>query len=803
MFVKNSLIALCENGKTNKLYTTKEIRAEEEKILRLSGYVANGENVITAKSNSGKGNSNNSLLSQINSSLNLIKEQTEATKYLLNNESGVRILQGRAGTGKSHVLGKVCSISESMGVNVIGIAPTHKARTELAKVGYEQNDTVKGMLFKLHNGRFLLPKNSLIVVDEAGMVANSDYQELMRVAATRKCNVILAGDSRQLSSVSRGGMFKVLADKFGSCEIANIQRQREDWGREVAMCFSRGDAQAGLAVLEKMRRVYSDKDAASSMENLLHQWSSSLHYTENKMILAVENKNVDALNAGARFYLKACGELDGDEISIGGREFMCGDRVLITKTDKSLRVTNGDIGTIQEATTNKFTLSIGDEENPKIVEFDPNKYNDFKHGYATTVFKAQGESIKDVYVFHDGFSGMRNSYVSLSRHIEDIRLYTNNQSTPNREALITQMSRKLDKGSSLHYSTREEIENQEVKKRESGLFGNLINKAKSSIRTAIDKHLPKSEYYNYKEPSKESLKLKKVENQSVANQNIEEITSENKIAVGENNQPRNYLHHNASRVSNLHLVQMHEDSNKFVAAYRSRAVNEVPIVPKPRHDAKAQVKPIIQDKYAYLQYASTEIHELDKLGVKIDKDAWLKDLKNVHEYKEIKAYAQNKLGIEAKKYIEPKFLKLEKERLNAGNFTQFLNVVAKEQSMFVDIKEKHHFAIREIDRINNDFKYSFATTHACDFGGDRWRKEAISLIGYAAKNNIVSEKKIRDNINSRSGDIGNIYSIVKSRCNDISEKRAETQKARQQEIEKQNQQQKDMNNDRGMGGMSL
>ena len=70
------------------------------------------------------------------------------------------------------MLGKVCSISESMGVNVIGIAPTHKARTELSKVGYEQNDTVKGMLFKLHNGRFSLPKNSLIVVDEAGMVAS-------------------------------------------------------------------------------------------------------------------------------------------------------------------------------------------------------------------------------------------------------------------------------------------------------------------------------------------------------------------------------------------------------------------------------------------------------------------------------------------------------------------------------------------------------------------------------------------------------------------------------------------------------
>ena len=195
---------------------------------------------------------NNEMQRLINdSSLNLTNEQIEAVKYLLQNDNGVRILQGRAGTGKSHVLGKVCSISESMGVNVIVIAPTHKARNELAKVGYKQNDTVKGMLFKLHNGRFSLPKNSLIVVDEAGMVANSDYQELMRIAATRKCNVILAGDSKQLSSVSHGGMFEVLADKFGNCEIANIQRQNENWGREVAICLSRGDTRTGLSILQQ------------------------------------------------------------------------------------------------------------------------------------------------------------------------------------------------------------------------------------------------------------------------------------------------------------------------------------------------------------------------------------------------------------------------------------------------------------------------------------------------------------------------------------------------------------------------
>lgn len=70
------------------------------------------------------------------------------------------------------------------------------------------------------------------------MVGNDDYQELLRVAATRKCNVILAGDERQLSSVGRGGMFEGLAEKHGSSTVLDIKRQSSNWGKEVASCFA-------------------------------------------------------------------------------------------------------------------------------------------------------------------------------------------------------------------------------------------------------------------------------------------------------------------------------------------------------------------------------------------------------------------------------------------------------------------------------------------------------------------------------------------------------------------------------------
>ena len=104
------------------------------------------------------------------------------------------------------------------------------------------------MLFKLRHGRFELPKYSLLVVDEAGMIGNEDYHELMRVAATRKCNLILAGDERQLTSVQRGGMYEVFASRYGSTTLLDIQRQKSDWGKSVAMAFSRGEVATGVGI---------------------------------------------------------------------------------------------------------------------------------------------------------------------------------------------------------------------------------------------------------------------------------------------------------------------------------------------------------------------------------------------------------------------------------------------------------------------------------------------------------------------------------------------------------------------------
>jgi hypothetical protein len=460
---------------------------------------------------------------------NLTEKQHNALTELLTSKSALQIVRGRAGVGKSHVLRQIAAIALDCNIHAIGVAPTHKAKEALASDGFRHTDTIKGMLFKLANGRFNLPKNSVLVVDEAGMIGNDDFSELLRVAATRKCTVMLSGDERQLSSVQRGGMFEVMANQYGSSTILDIKRQDSNWGKRTAMALSNGDVRSAVSILEEEKRIKWSSDANESMQSLVADWHKSSYGIDNKIILAVRNKEVAALNHGVRQYLKLEGKLRGQEIEVGGNHYMIGDRIVISSTSKKLGVVNGEIGVILEASTNRFIISLKNANYKKdskdskrsseyrMVEFNPSEFNSFKHGYAVTIFKSQAASIRDVYVYHNGFAGLRNSYVGLSRNISELNVYVNKIATLGRESLIRQLSKTIDSGSSLNYLTKEEVnhslEDIETLNNMNGLSRSLVkiyDFAANNITKLTDKYLPKSEYYHYREPSKNVVRVEEV-----------------------------------------------------------------------------------------------------------------------------------------------------------------------------------------------------------------------------------------------------------------------------------------------------
>ena len=94
---------------------------------------------------------------------------------------------------------------------------------------------IQAILFKLANNNGSLPKHSLIVVYEDGVIGNDDIRMFLSAAATCRYNITLSSDDRQISSVGCDGMFEICANHYFSSNTYNINRQSSKWSKFVAM----------------------------------------------------------------------------------------------------------------------------------------------------------------------------------------------------------------------------------------------------------------------------------------------------------------------------------------------------------------------------------------------------------------------------------------------------------------------------------------------------------------------------------------------------------------------------------------
>ncbi|MGC0371941.1 MAG: hypothetical protein DGJ47_000642 [Rickettsiaceae bacterium] len=530
-----------DQGDKTEFYTTKAVRKEEQRLVRLSMWVSRLKSVTADKAIL-QDKDIRHVINAESKAAKLNNEQKDALDYMLKSDCGIRVIRGRAGTGKSRVLKSLAAVSKEVGIKTILIAPTHKAKMEL-EGHFAHTNTVAGLLHGIKHGQVALQKGSLIVVDEAGMVDDNAYSELMRVALNHRCNLVLAGDERQLSAIGRGGSFENFADKFGSRSLVDIQRQKEGWGRQVALCFSKKQIKEGVAILHQHNKLRWSADSQLSIKDIVKSWNQSKFGIKDRLVIAITNESVNNINQKIRDSLKEQGQLTGDEIAIINgnqvqkvykegksteyiadimpKSFMKGDRIIFNKTNKDLGLSNGEFGTIEYVDREEFVVRLDNVKDgkTKTVTFDPSEFSGFTHGYASTVYKAQGASIKDVYVMHDGFSTKENSYVALSRHIDDLHLYCNKESTMNNEHLIKQLGFSIGGSSSLTYLTADEVsQKQKYDYSNSGLISRTLNLfgrkvlsfALNKIEEYKDKHVANEDYYQYEKEEHSNIYVEKI-----------------------------------------------------------------------------------------------------------------------------------------------------------------------------------------------------------------------------------------------------------------------------------------------------
>src|SRR5271170_5365986 len=393
-------------------------------------------------------------------------DQRAAFDYAID-AGGLKLIEGRAGTGKSHTLGVIRDAHERAGHRVVGLAPTNVVAQDLKTAGFGEAGTVHAALFALKNGRSEWGRRTVVIVDEAAMLDSRITGELLAAARTSGSKVILAGDDHQLASIERGGLFTELKTRHGAAEITEVTRQQVDWQRQAARDLAEGRFAEAVTAYDRAGAITWTPDQDQARTALVEAWKrdTAAEPASKRFVFAYTNPDVDALNAELRTVRRERGELSGPEIELatkhGPASFAVGDRVQFTDTDKRAGIYNGNAGTItaidERRRELRAVLDASGHSRGREVVWSAVEFSGFRHGYAGTIYKGQGKTLDHTYLYHTHHWRSAASYVALTRQRESAQVFVARETARDARELAWQMARGEIKAASIAWATHEEL----------------------------------------------------------------------------------------------------------------------------------------------------------------------------------------------------------------------------------------------------------------------------------------------------------------------------------------------------------
>jgi Ti-type conjugative transfer relaxase TraA len=444
-----------ETGETAERFTTRQVRAEERAAL------ADADGMNRARSG-GVSRRGARMAHQAGRTL---RPDQEAAFAHATGAGNLKLIEGRAGTGKSFTLAAIRDAHAADGKRVIGLAPTNAVAQDLAADGFLESGTVHAALFGLKNGRTIWDRNTVVVVDEAAMLDTPVTGELLAAARQAGAKLILAGDDRQLASIERGGLFSEMRQRHGAAEITEVTRQTVDWQRQAARDLAEGRFTEAVNAFDRAGAITWTDKQEDAQRALVAAWTrdASERPGASRFVFAYTNRDVDALNAELRQVRRARGELTGTDVEFntkhGVAAFAIGDRVQFTDTDKKRHIYNGNAGTITglDAGTRQITARLDAASGAgREVTWSAHEFEGFRHGYAGTIYKGQGKTLDRTYLYHTEHWRAAASYVALTRQRDSAQVFVARETARDANHLARQMARGEVRGASVAWATGEE-----------------------------------------------------------------------------------------------------------------------------------------------------------------------------------------------------------------------------------------------------------------------------------------------------------------------------------------------------------
>lgn len=351
-------------------------------------------------------------------------DELQRKAVLTSISSGVMILSGGPGTGKTTTINTIIRFFEAEGMDILLAAPTGRAAKRMTEATGFESKTIhrlleingsaqeeKSVQFERNEENPL--EADVLIIDEMSMVDIHLFAALL-CAVSVGTRLVMVGDMNQLPSVGPGQVLQDLI-KSGCFPVVMLQKIFRQAGESDIVVnahkINRGEA---IALNNKSRDFFllERKDANVIYKHMIQLIREKLPpYVEAQPYdiqvltpMRKGNLGVEVLNHILQRYLNPPGDGKREYLS-GERLFREGDKVMQIKNnyqitwevlsrygipvDKGMGIFNGDMGIIREINETAQSLTVEYDE-ARRVEYPFVQLDEIELAYAVTIHKSQG-----------------------------------------------------------------------------------------------------------------------------------------------------------------------------------------------------------------------------------------------------------------------------------------------------------------------------------------------------------------------------------------------------------------------------
>src|SRR5699024_7489639 len=373
-------------------------------------------------------------------------DQARAMRAVVASHYRASVVVAPAGAGKTSSLKAARQAWERAGKTVVGLAPTGKAADVMVRedVAHTSATIAKALV----GTREMTPEqialklgwdaSTVVVVDEAGMVATPDMVTLLQVTAAADARIVFVGDPHQYSAVkARSGMLATLAYELpDAVELTQVFRQKHAGERLASQLLRNGDETDTIRAAQwyaDHNRLHAGSSTAMLMDALT-SWAKDKDKGLESLLVASTREDVDLLN---RLAQQVCGDTGainplGHHVRLsGGHQGSVGD-VILTKrnnydllTDAGDIVRNGQRWIIQDLHEDGSMTARRMDDTNATAHLPADYVKDHVQlGYASTGHAAQGATVDTCHVVAGlGKVDRAGVYVPLTRGRYENHLY--------------------------------------------------------------------------------------------------------------------------------------------------------------------------------------------------------------------------------------------------------------------------------------------------------------------------------------------------------------------------------------------